>query len=121
MTLKTINPFYQGGISHETVTGIIATLKEKYEPQLKNAYTRMMVKGLISPDDNNELYTSLKAFIGKDYRYFVVDHFSDNELNELTGLAIKTAEHYGQQRFMVYKQMLELQLASTSTSASQHP
>lgn len=113
-TLKTINPFYQGGVSHETVMSIIATLKEKYEPQLKNTYTRMMVKGLISSDDNNELYTSLKAFVGKDYRYFVVDHFNDNELNELTGLAIRTAEHFGQRRFMVYKQMLELQLAGTS-------
>jgi len=121
MTLKTINPFYQGGVSHDTVMSIIATLKEKYEPQLKNTYTQLMVKGLISLDDNNELYTSLKAFVGKDYRYFIIDHFNDNELSELTGLAIRTAEHFGQQRFMIYKQMLELQLSSISTTAGQHP
>ncbi|HEY8968296.1 MAG TPA: hypothetical protein VIM64_04370, partial [Puia sp.] len=120
-TLKTINPFYQGGISHESVMSIIRTLKEKYEPQLKKAYTQLMDKGLITPESNNELYTSLKAFIGKDYRYFVIDHFSDNELNDLTGLAIRTAEFYGQHRFMVYKKMLELQLSNISTSAGPHP
>ncbi|HVV04479.1 MAG TPA: M48 family metallopeptidase [Puia sp.] len=121
MTLKTINPFYAGGISHDAVMSIIATLKEKYEPQLRQAYIQLMDRGLITPERNSELYASLKAFITKDYRYFVGDHFNDDELNELTGLAIRTAEYYGQQRFMVYKQMLELQLSSISTSAGPHP
>ena len=114
MTLKTINPFYAGGISHDTVMSIIATLKEKYEPELRKAYTQLMDKGLITLAGNNELYTSLKTFIGKDYRYFIIDHFNDDELNELTGLAIRTAEYFGQQRFMIYKQMLELQLSGIS-------
>ena len=120
-TLKTINPFYEGGISHDTVMSIIKTLKEKYEPRLRKVYTQLMDKGLITQETSSELYTSLKAFIGKDYRYFEGNHFNDNELNDLTGLAIKTAEFFGQQRFMAYKQMLELQLSSTSTSAGPHP
>jgi len=120
-TLKTINPFYAGGISHDAVMSIIKTLKETHEPALRKTYTQLMDKGIITRESNDELYTSLKAFIGNDYRYFVTDHFNDDELNELTGLAIKTAEHFGQQRFMRYKQMLELQLSSTSTNAGQHP
>jgi len=120
-TLKTINPFYEGGISHDTVMSIIKTLKEKYEPRLRKVYTQLIDKGLITQETSSELYTSLKAFIGKDYRYFEGNHFNDNELNDLTGLAIKTAEFFGQQRFMAYKQMLELQLSSTSTSAGPHP
>jgi Zn-dependent protease with chaperone function len=110
MTLKTINPFYGGGISHDAVMSIIKTLKEKYEPRLRDTYTQLMNKGILTAANNNELYTSLRSFIGKDYHYFVIDHFNDNELNELTGLAIRTAEHFGRQRFMAYKQMLELQL-----------
>ena len=90
---------------------IIKTLKEKYEPRLRDAYTQLMNKGILTAANNNELYTSLRSFIGKDYQYFVIDHFNDNELNELTGLAIRTAEHFGRQRFLAYKQMLELQLS----------
>ncbi|HEY4208461.1 MAG TPA: M48 family metalloprotease, partial [Puia sp.] len=115
-TLKTINPFYAGGISHDTVMSIVRTLKEKYEPRLRETYTQLMTKGIITAANNSELYTALMSFIGKDYRYFVTDHFNDSELNELTGLAIKTAEHFGRQRFMAYKQMLELQLSGIATN-----
>jgi len=112
LTLQSINPFYTGGITLEEVRSILATLKEKYEPALKEDYRQMMEEGLITAEDSGSLYTELKEFSGKNYYYFVNDKFQNDELNELTGLAIRTAEHLNKQKFAVYKRLLEQQLAA---------
>jgi Zn-dependent protease with chaperone function len=108
--LKTINPFYEGNITLEQVNSIISTLKDQLEPALKKAYQQLMDEDLLTKENNGELYASLKTFAEKDYFYFVSGEFQNNELNELTGLAIKTAEHFHKQKFAAYKKLLETQL-----------
>jgi len=110
--LKAINPFYAGGITLEEVKSIVGSLKEKYEPALKKAYQQMMDDGAISQAGESELYDALKAFSEKNYLYFVSGQFQNEELNELRGLAIRTAEHFNKRKFAAYKRMLEQQLTA---------
>lgn len=112
MTLKIINPFYTGGISLDQVRSIIDNLKNNYEPALKDYYRKLMDAGVITAENNSELYEELNTFMGKNYYYFVAEEFQNNELNELTGLAIRAAEHFDKQKFAAYKQLLVTQLAA---------
>ncbi|MBS1663996.1 MAG: M48 family metalloprotease [Bacteroidetes bacterium] len=110
--LKTVEPFYTGGLTLEQLNGILRTIKEQYEPDLKKAYRQLIDDGMLTKEENEKLYDALPAFSEKDYRYFVDGKFQNNELDELRGLAIQTAEHLHRRKFASYKRLLEQQLSA---------
>jgi len=112
-TMKTISPFYSDTLSLEQVNAIVATLKTKYEPALKEAFKSFIDKGLIHKEAPGGLYDRIGNFSAKDYHYFVDEHFMNNELDELRELAVAVTEDLHRTRFSHYKNMLEQQLAGT--------
>lgn len=110
-----IRPLYTQKLTVGQVTQLIAQLKATEEAALKKAYNRILDEQIL---DENLLPSSgdILSFLQKQYAYFVSGDFQNNELNDLTGLATKTAEQLNQLRFNAYKSMLELQAESLSTS-----
>jgi Zn-dependent protease with chaperone function len=110
-----IRPLYTQKLTVGQVTQLIAQLKATEEAALKKAYNRILDEQLL---DENLLPSSgdILSFLQKQYAYFISGNFQNNELNDLTGLATKTAEQLNQLRFNAYKSMLELQAGSLKTS-----
>jgi Zn-dependent protease with chaperone function len=118
--LEKIRPLYAGKLTLGQVTTIISLLKAAEESRLKKAYRQLLADELLdSPDellDNpDELLDNpdeLNNFLSKDYAYFIDGEFRNDELNELTTLAMKTAEQLNRHRFERYKTVLEVQADS---------
>ena len=108
--LQALHPLYTGGISLGQVNAIVSDLKQEHEPALKKAYQDLSDSGVITPGNNKELFDRITDFSGKNYFYFVSGQFQNDELNELSGLAIQTAEAFSKYKFACYKKMLEKQL-----------
>lgn len=104
--MKRINPFYTGGIPIEDVQVIVGDIKRDFEPALKKVYKELQDTRVISREENKELYERIDNFASKDYHYFIVRHFQNDELNDLTGIAIQVAEELNRHKFQAYKQML---------------
>jgi len=109
-TLQAVHPFYAGGISLDEVSAIVSSLKVTHEPALKKAYRELIDSGVITSEDNKELYDSILDFSRKNYAYFISQQFQNHELDELSGLAIKVAEAFNKYKFACYKKMLIEQL-----------
>lgn len=116
--LNGVQPLYEGGLTREQVQGIIRAIKSKYEPGLNKAYRSLMEDGLISQAEDADLHKALIAFLEKDYRYYIDGKFQNNELGELRGLGIRTANLLNERKFAAYRRLLEQQLAASSTEVS---
>ncbi|HUB60846.1 MAG TPA: M48 family metalloprotease [Puia sp.] len=104
--LARLRPFYSKKLSYADVHDILGQLRRNEEAQLKKRYQQILDENLLdSPEP-------VRAFLTKTYVYFFDGKFMNNELNELTGLAMKTGEQLNQRRFAAYKAMLELQAAA---------
>ncbi|HTR29514.1 MAG TPA: M48 family metallopeptidase [Puia sp.] len=104
--LNRIQPFYAGKVSLGKINDILRQLKSTEEAELKRAYNKLLDENILtSPEE-------ILAFVQKSYVYFHDNAFLNNELNELTGLARKTAEGLNQRRFQAYRSLLEIGAAS---------
>ena len=57
-----------------------------------------------------ELFEKLTAFLGKDYAYFINGEFQNNEIAEITDLINVVAGAWDEQKFKLFKKILEEQL-----------
>jgi Zn-dependent protease with chaperone function len=112
--LARINPFYTAKVSLAQVHTILGLLKKDEEPALKKAYRQLLEDGVL--DDSANLTGQIQSFLSKNYVYFVNDAFLDNELNELTSLAMAVGAELNRQQFETYKKMLETQAESLNTA-----
>lgn len=104
--LERIRPLYTGKLTLSQVNTIISQLKANEEERLRRTYRQLLTdEALIAPDE-------VAGFLSKDYLYFCDGEFRNDELNELTGLAMKTAEQLNRRRFDLYKTVLQLQAAA---------
>ena len=108
--LQEMHPLYAGGITLRQVYTIVEELKNEHEPALKKFYKELVDAGVITSANDKSLHDRIIAFAAKDYRYFVSDQFQNDELNELSGLAIAVAEAFNKYKFARYKAILENQL-----------
>lgn len=105
-----INPFYQGGLSLDEAQRLVHQLKEEEEPVFKTALRAAITNGYLDPENNPTLHESVTLFLSKDYAYFVAEQFNNNELEELSSLAISVADIINERRFAHYKMVLINQL-----------
>ncbi len=128
--LARLKPFYTGGISLAQVKTILDLLKNNEEADLKATYRQLLDDEVLAAAPENagdrtensaadpsvrnpaDLPGRIQDFLSKNYVYFLNDAFLDNELNELTGLAMNIADELGRQQFECYKKMLEAQSES---------
>jgi Zn-dependent protease with chaperone function len=104
--LARIRPFFSRKLTQADVHDILGQLRRNEEAQLKKSLQQLLDDNVLdSPEP-------VRTFLTKKYAYFLDGKFLNNELNELTGLAVKTAEQLNHRRFTSYKAMLELQAAS---------
>ncbi|HWB94071.1 MAG TPA: M48 family metallopeptidase [Puia sp.] len=112
--LQKIRPFYAGGLGLEEVNGILKSLKDKEEKDLKRKYSELEATGILLTDENKDLYTRVQAFLSRDYAYFIDKSFQNQELDELKGLAIDVANAFNRYQFKLYKKMLVEQLETAA-------
>lgn len=105
--INSLQPLYHGSVTIGLVQSIIADIKEIYEPKLKDFYRMVLKENLLS---GCQLKEDLQKFIDSNYQYFLDNEFLNNELNELTSLAVRLGNELSNYRFRVYKKMLEEQL-----------
>ena len=106
---KTINPFYQGGLTFDEVKQSVSLLKTIHEKKLKEFFAKLLSQSVITNESNN-LADRLDAFNKSDYVYFAFDMFRDEELGELRDLSTEVADALTNRKFRCYKKMLEEQL-----------
>ena len=109
--MSILGPFYRGGIAIEQVYGDVSTLRNNYEPELKNALRRILALRLISDETNADLFKAIQHFLHHEYVYFSNDQFINEELEQLVQACIKVSEELVEIRFRKYKQLLEAQLS----------
>jgi hypothetical protein len=107
MTLT--QPFYEGGLTLVRINADLVELK-KLEIRLKSSFGKLISAGILEIDSKAALCDQTKAFVLKDYAYFVSNQFVDSELNELRDLCFKVYAELGDYKFRVYKDLLEGQL-----------
>jgi hypothetical protein len=112
--LQKIRPFYAGGLGLEEVNGILKSLKDKEEKDLKRKYSELEATGILLTDENKDLYARVQAFLSRDYAYFIDKSFQNQELDELKGLAIDVANAFNRYQFKLYKKMLVEQLETAA-------
>ena len=114
--LKRIQPFYTGGITLDEVRAIIQDIKSEFEPALKKAYREIQDLWIMTSEENKALSDRIADFNSKNYFYFVNNEFQNNELSELTSLAIQVAEELNRYEFNWYKKMLTEQAPGSESS-----
>lgn len=107
--LKTIDPFYMGGLTFDDVKQSVSMLKAVHEKKLKEFFTKLLSRSLITNESDN-LAHRVEAFIKTDYVYFAFDTFREEELNELRELTTSVAGQLTTRKFKWFKKMLEDQL-----------
>lgn len=107
--LRTINPFYEGGLSIDDIKQSISGLKVVHEKKLKEFFKKLLNGKVINNEPDN-LADRIAVFNDKDYVYFAFDSFLNEELNELSELTMKVAEELTRRKFSWYKKILEDQL-----------
>ena len=104
-TIELIAPFYSDeNLTHETVTTIITELKSVKEPAFKAFLVRWLE--VCDLTDNPGLREKARAFIGKEYYYFIDNSFMNNELEEYNSLMRETWLAVSLHKFSLYKKML---------------
>jgi hypothetical protein len=115
--LTTINPFYYGQHTIDDIKQAVEVLKTVHEKKLKQIFTRLIEKNVISNESEN-LSDRMKLFVNSNYDYFVFDSFKNEELNELSELTLRIADEINHQKFKPYKKLLENQLLFMNSSRS---
>ncbi|MBG9374774.1 M48 family metalloprotease [Panacibacter sp. DH6] len=105
-----LNPFYQGGLSIEQVNDGISRLKDNHEIQLKKWLQLLVDEEMITTQNNPALHEKIIAFLSKQYAYFHDGSFRNDELNELTNIAVEATDACNDHRFRKYKLLLQQQL-----------
>ncbi|GAA0548419.1 M48 family metallopeptidase [Chitinophaga japonensis] len=109
---RTLQPFYDGGLTLEQVAAAVENLRNNDEWELKRAFRGVLDDSLITPATPGQLHDRITAFIDARYTYFEDQAFRNEELSTLYDLAIKVANELGDIQFRYYKQLLETQLAA---------
>ncbi len=112
--LDTMRPLYKGGLTVEQVHSIVRTIKNRNEIQLKGQLKILTADGIITKENNNRLYNCIEQFLGKSYVYYESGKFMNDELDNLSSIAIQSANVFNDLRFKQYKNLLEEQLESNA-------
>jgi Zn-dependent protease with chaperone function len=107
---RTLDLFYQGGLTLEQVQETVTNLRNNEEWELKRAMQGLINEGVITPETPGNLHQRIEEFIATRYTYFKDDVFQNDELNTLHEVAGKVATALSAVRFMHYKQLLLGQL-----------
>jgi len=107
---RTLDLFYQGGLTLEQVQETVTNLRNNEEWELKRAMQGLLNGQVITPETPGNLHQRIQEFIDTRYTYFKDEVFQNDELNALYELAGKVATALSAVRFMHYKQLLLGQL-----------
>lgn len=107
---RTLELFYQGGLTLEQVQDTVTNLRNNEEWELKRALQALVSDQVITPETPGGLHQRIQEFIDTRYTYFKDEAFQNDELNALHELAGKVAQALSAIRFMHYKQLLLVQL-----------
>ncbi|WP_298741420.1 M48 family metalloprotease [uncultured Chitinophaga sp.] len=107
---RTLDLFYQGGLTLDQVQDAVSNLRNNEEWELKRAMQGLISDQLISPETTGELHQRIQAFIDSRYTYFKDETFQNDELNTLYELAGKVGQALNAVRFTHYKALLLGQL-----------
>jgi hypothetical protein len=107
---RTLELFYQGGLTLEQVQETVTNLRNNEEWELKRALQGLINDQVITPETPGDLHKRIQAFIDTRYTYFKDETFQNDELNALYELAGKVAQALSAVRFTHYKQLLQGQL-----------
>jgi hypothetical protein len=110
--IDTMRPLYRGGLTVAQIQSIIRNIKNNNEKQLKTQLRILTDDGIITKEGNSKLYNTIEQFMNRNYSYYVNGKFMNDELEELSSVAIQSAHVLNDYRFKQYKQLLEAQLAS---------
>ena len=111
-TLDIINPLYRNGNTIDFINSVINDLKYDAEPKLKRVFREAVNNNIITAEKNGELFEKLTGFVNKNYAYFISGEFQNNELSELTDLINAVAAVWDEQKFKLFKKILETQLST---------
>lgn len=109
--LDTMRPLYRGGLTVDQVHSIIRAIKNKNEIQVKARLRVLISDGTITKEINSKLYNCIEQFLNKNYVYYESGKFLNNELDELSEIAIQSTNVLNDYRFKQYKYLLQEQLS----------
>ncbi|HEY1164016.1 MAG TPA: M48 family metallopeptidase [Chitinophaga sp.] len=107
---RTLDLFYQGGLTLEQVQETVTNLRNNDEWELKRALQGLINEQLINPETPGDLHKRILEFIDTRYTYFKDETFQNEELNTLYELAGKVGQALSAMRFTHYKALLLGQL-----------
>jgi Zn-dependent protease with chaperone function len=109
--LKALHPFYTDTCNFDFINATLKKLKEGDETKLKQQFKEFIDADYINESSKNDLLNRLRSFNEKDYAYFSMEQFHNNELEELTGNVMEAADELNTIRLQRNKNMLENQLS----------
>jgi len=114
--LKFINLFYTDNCNFDFINATINKLKEGEEKKLKIHFDELIQCGFINKNSKYDLLKNLEIFNAKDYAYFSMEQFHNNELEDLTANIIRVAEELNFTRRVKNKKLLQTQLNFYNTA-----
>lgn len=107
---RTLQPFYEGGLTLGQVTAAVEILCNNDEWELKRALLSLLNDQVITTETPGGLHKRIQAFIDSRYTYFRDEVFRNDELNELYDISVKVATELSDIQFRYYKKLLQGQL-----------
>ncbi len=116
-----INPFYAQQCNLDYIASTIDKMKSGEELALRNMFRDLIAAGTINASTGEDLLNRLHHYLGNDYLYFSGEEFHDNELQEMTSLAIKTGEYLFEVKRKLHHRIVKEQLVGYGPASALEP